>query len=140
MDDIKPVGEKSTFGAIIFFLVGFPLFLIGMIFVVMAIFANKSGDIASLEIGVIFAVFAIIGLYCMQRARCYAKGTVQTLPDLNPIVVKTMQITYPTMILLRYLESPFPEFSSIIEYIIGILFVSPFLVWVWLRINPSKLQ
>jgi len=107
----------------------------------MAIFNDKGGNnIVNLEIGVIFAIFAIAGLYCMQRARCYYRGTVQTLPDFNPIVVKTIQITYPIMVLLRYLESPFPEYSSIIETLIGILFVSPIFVWIWLRLNPSKVQ
>ncbi len=140
MDDIKPAGEKSIFGAILFFLVGFPLFLIGMIFVLIAIFANKSMDIGNLEVGGLFALFALGGLYCMQRARCYYRGTAQALPDFNPIVVRTLQISYALMLLLKYLQPYFPKYSFIIDAMNGLLFFSPYLVWVWLKINPLKVQ
>lgn len=142
MDYIKPVGEKSIFGAIIFFLVGLPLFLISMIFVLFAIFSSKGKgfDVGALEVGGLFAVFAIGGLLCMQRAKCYYRGTAQVLPDVNPIVLRAMQISYGTMALLNYLEPYFTEYSSIIGILQGLLFISPIFVWAWLRINPVRVN
>lgn len=138
MDYVKPAGEKSIFGAIIFFLVGLPLFLISMFFVLFAIFSSQGLDSGALMLGGLFAVFAIGGLLCMQRAMCYFRGTAQALPDFNPIVVRAMQIAYGVMALLNFLEPYFLDYSSIIGILQGLLFISPFFVWAWLRINPLK--
>ncbi len=142
MDDTKPAGEKSIFGAIIFFLVGFPLFLISMFFVLFAIFSSKDKgfDEGALGVGVIFAIFAIGGLLCMQRARRYYRETAQVLPDINPVIIKTLQISYTTMLLLNFLESYFQEYDSIISILDLLLLMSPFFVWVWLKIKPNKVQ
>jgi len=148
MDDIKPTGEKSIFGAIIFFLVGLPLFLIGMILIIaipFEIFINQSLNFETLKLGGAAAVLAFGGLWCMKRARKYCNGTAKAfpIPDNSPTFFKTLAIVNGNMWLSDYLLSYLIEYPSTTEVLLSIIFnllLTGLIVWTWQEINSSKAQ
>jgi uncharacterized membrane protein len=140
MDDIKPAGEKSIFGAILFFIAGLPLFLIGMILVLTIIFSKSISTLESIGAGGFFAILMVCGLWFLQRARAYYNGTAKSYkpPKLNFTFLITLQISYALIMLLKYLKPYFPVYSSPFEIIMFLLFLSPYIVWIWLKIKRRQ--
>jgi len=148
MDDINPAGEKSFFGAIIFFLVGLPLFLIGIILIIVIpfqILINQSLDFEILKIAGGSAILAIGGLWCLKRAGKYCNGTAKAfqVADNSPTLFKTLTICNGNIWLSDYLLSYLIEYPSTTEVLLSIIFnllLTGLIVWTWQEINSSKAQ